>query len=656
MSASRLFWFVIVLLAWVVAPSSAQNTTRGVTTYATTNQNFANPERGFYHQDAPMWRGTQTTSQSVASLRALRDEGISTVRWYFLIDEFVTSNLSSSALDFIGAQFNNAREAGVKVIPRFAYNFPEGGTFPYQEPDASLAQIQAHLTQLTPILTTHSDVIAFMEIGFVGAWGEWHSSTSGHVTDGQITDSARAIVSALMAALPSDRMVAMRYAPYKQQLYGDAPLAPEQAFNGSPQARMGAHNDCFLASYTDWGTYPSDPEARKAVRQYLSRDNRFVPQGGETCNDNAEAQPYIGCTNALADLARLRFSSLNIDYKVEVLDGWRAGGCFNPIARRLGYRLSLVQSAIPSQAAAGEVMNLSLVVQNTGFASPYNPRGFEIVLRAHANGQLYRPALAETPDPRRWLPDLGAFTLNLSLTLPVDLPGGSYDVLLNLPDPEPTLYGRPEYSIRLANVGTWEADTGFNDLLVDVTVEGQTTGITSDLLTNGGFESGLTGWTVRRPPTTPADDKVVCAGATAQGVCSFRFRGRPGENTRLVQPAALDGVTLVPSDTLTVRLAYATRSASTNLRVRVIATPVGGAPVTAVLLTPPNFAATSAGADLIYDLRSADVPPTLYAAPLQSLVVQVHHRAQTGKLWVDDVRLLHTTGAPRTPPGVLPLP
>jgi hypothetical protein len=41
---------------------------------------------------------------------------------------------------------------------------------------------------------------------------------------------------------------------------------------------------------------------------------------------------------------------------------------------------------------------------------------------------------------------------------------GNYAVLLNLPDPMPTLRARPEYAIQLANANTWEASTGFNNL------------------------------------------------------------------------------------------------------------------------------------------------------------------------------------------------
>jgi hypothetical protein len=47
---------------------------------------------------------------------------------------------------------------------------------------------------------------------------------------------------------------------------------------------------------------------------------------------------------------------------------------------------------------------------------------------------------------------------------------GRYDVLRSLPDPEPTLRGRPEYSIRLANTETWETGSGYSNLKAQVRV------------------------------------------------------------------------------------------------------------------------------------------------------------------------------------------
>ncbi len=108
-----------------------------IVTYAASDENFPNPERGFYHQDTPLWMGTERYPQETQNLQAMRNEGISLVRWYFLIDEYRDRVLDAEILSFIEGQFVAARAAGLKVIPRFAYNFPQGGEYPYQEPRTS---------------------------------------------------------------------------------------------------------------------------------------------------------------------------------------------------------------------------------------------------------------------------------------------------------------------------------------------------------------------------------------------------------------------------------------------------------------------------------------------------------------------------------------
>lgn len=471
-----LFLFIAVIVSSVDLTARAQRFPESiqavqVMTYIPSDEVFPNPERGFYAQDMPLWINKQRSPQSVEDLRALRDEGISLVRWYFLIDEFRSKALSASVLSYIDSQFDVAREAGVKVIPRFAYNFPMGGEYPFTDPDAPLSRVLSHIDQLKPVLRGNADVIAFMELGFVGAWGEWHSSTHKLVNDNKgINSASRQIVARILNTLPKNRMVAMRYTPYKQQLYGDKPIYKSQAFNRTMKTRMGAHNDCFLASATDFGTYPEDPPERHALRLYLNKDNRFVPQGGETCNADAEAQPYISCGNALTDVGFIRFSALNRDYHPDVLQGWKDGGCYDEIARRLGYRFRLIEAEMPTEVTIGDELPINITLINDGVTSPYNRRKLQIILRSLADGETYPLRMTFAPDPRRWLPDDGELDITIKGAVRPTMPVGEYEVLLNLPDPTNKLKMRPEYSIRLANTDVWEPDTGYNNLLMTVFV------------------------------------------------------------------------------------------------------------------------------------------------------------------------------------------
>ena len=384
-------------------------------------------------------------------------------------------------MDGIAADLSAVREAGIKIIPRFSYNFPCAGslepcTTDVSDPrvfDAPLNRVLEHLDQLAPVLRSGSDIIAFMEMGFVGAWGEWHHSSNLLVNaNSTVNASSAAVVDRVLWALADTRMAVLRYPYNKQELFGPNPLTAEQAFSRTPQSRIGAHNDCFLADNTGGGTYrapvnvPID-ENIQTQRKYLGLDNRFVPQGGETCSAAATATPYIGCSNAEQDLAFFHWSTINIGYQPEVIALWKQQGCFGNIQKRLGYRFRLVSADVPTTATVGGTLSAAFTIMNDGWAAPYNPRAALLVLRHTRTGGVFVWPVAD--DPRRW----GAgetHTVTVSGTVPSDADTGEYQVLLNFPDPEPTLWNRPEYAIRLANDGLWEASSGSNVLPVRVTV------------------------------------------------------------------------------------------------------------------------------------------------------------------------------------------
>ena len=408
--------------------------------YQPTEENFPNPERGFYVQQAYNPEHGQTKPLDPVWLRRAREEGVSLLRMYWVLSEFRDRPLSPVMIDRIRADFATARSSGVKVIGRFAYNFGPTGA-----PDAPFDLVLTHLDQLGPVLRENSDVLAFLEAGFIGTWGEWHDSTNG------LLDHSREIVEKILTVLPPDRMLALRYPRHKTALYGPEPLTAEEAFSGIPKARVGAHNDCFLASRTDWGTWTKNVTAEKA---FYHQDNLFVPQGGETCNFKEDAQPFVGCENALKELAYQHFNTLNSGYHKEVLDSWTTGGCMSEIQRRLGYRFRLIES---SARVAGKEARVSVTLRNEGFGNLYNPRPVVLVLRDHSTGRIVR--VPASTDPRRWMT-----SESTTFRVTAVLPPGEYEILLHLPDAATALRNHPEFAIRFANADVWESKTGMNRL------------------------------------------------------------------------------------------------------------------------------------------------------------------------------------------------
>ena len=405
-------------------------------TYTPTDELFLNPERGL--------SAYKSSAVSVTYANMLRDGGLTVAQRIYSVEAFRTDSLSSIFLSRVHNDLTAAREGGIKLVMRYSYTNDQNGQ------DASLAWIQTHIDQLGPVWAENADAIAYIEAGFIGAWGEWYYSSN----DLANTNDRRAVLYSELAALPDNRMVVVRTPGYKKAIFGtNDPLSPDSAFSLSYRARTGAHNDCFLASSTDYGTY-GDIEADKT---YLNLDNRYLPQGGETCNPSA----YSGCENALIDLARMRWSVLNRDYHPDVIDGWENDGCWDEIQRRLGYRFQLIDAQLQNEVKPGGILETNFTIFNEGFASPYNPRNCELIIRNQSSGIEY--ALLSEADPRWWMAGENA-TISITGGVPAGIPEGNYNLFLHLSDPAPELRYRPEFAIHMANEGIWEDETGYNDL------------------------------------------------------------------------------------------------------------------------------------------------------------------------------------------------
>lgn len=427
-------------------PATPDATVKTVT-YVPTEELFPNPERGFYKQL------NNTVALSETTLRNYRKENLSLILRLYYLKEFRNAPISNEVLAQMNRDMEVFRKSGLKAIVRFAYSEA------IDEPDAPLATILQHLDQLKPVLEQNKDVIAVLQAGFIGAWGEGYYTTNNLNND----QARKAVLDKILEVLPAGRYVQVRTPGYKRNYTGVRnALAPEDAFGDKPVARIGHHNDCFMASADDYGTY-EDVEADK---KYLNTEGLYVPMGGETCPPDG-VDP-ADCVKAQSEMRNLRWSYLNQDYYRGVNDNWAVQGCMDNIVREMGYRLTLQKGEYSEKHAPGSELSVTLRIQNSGYAPLFNPRKVELVLKSSDGKSVYTAVLPD--DPRTWQPYTTA-VVDVKAALPVELAPGDYKLYLFLPDPESTLHDRPEYAVRLANQNCWDETTGYNDLGVTVRVD-----------------------------------------------------------------------------------------------------------------------------------------------------------------------------------------
>ncbi len=400
--------------------------------FTSTTADFPNPERGFYG-----WSGADfVTAYDAGSVKATSDAGQRLVLALVQLDNFRSADLNAQWLGELNSSFSKVRAAGMKVMVAFSYDFSAGGK------DASAAQIKRHLEQLKPVLAANADVIPYMRAGFIGAWGEWHSSKAGNScgynapadVSCERADANRVIVrDALLANVPSTTQIGFRYPPDLQKWYP----SPKQ------QTRAGMHNDCFLSGPTDTGTY--DSAGSRPYARALSEDTAF---GGETCDD-AGKPARDTCADILSEGAQYHVAWLNINYGPSFIRAWRAGGCFDEVSRSIGYRLQLDGITHALQAAVGGTLTASVDLRNVGWARIFSNRPLIATLKHKTSGATLTAAAGNL---RELTPQATASTrLDINVAIPASAPLGDYDIFLSAPDVFASVVNDARFAVRFAN-------------------------------------------------------------------------------------------------------------------------------------------------------------------------------------------------------------
>ncbi|MBR1705411.1 MAG: DUF4874 domain-containing protein [Bacteroidales bacterium] len=426
--------------------------------------NFPNPERGPYNPVSYAYQnGAIPGLQSVSSMARTRESGCSLMFSLFYLCDFLDSPISDAVLEHIAQHLANVREAGCKTIFRAAYSwYWNASNKTQQEPDAPM--ILRHIGQLKPIFEEFADIIYVVQMGFVGTYGEF-----AYTTNVNTTEEKTAIIKAVLDAVPTRRNVAVRTPTIMREALDYAmgtpfklrdTLTAATAFDGSYKSRLGCFNDCAFVNNNDGGTYGDNVD--RTLWRVMSR---YVTLGGESCYQGSNT--YCECIPSYTNLRTFHWSYLSNHH--DIIKIWKSMGCYDDASARVGYRYVLNGAAFEGDFAAGEDLIVRLCLANYGYASLINAHDLEFIVApadAPAAGTTYKSAT----DPRIWQGS-HYYTHTERFILPEDLVRGrKYNLYVRIADAEPTLHDRPEYCIRFADKGIWNAEIGAN-LITTFTAE-----------------------------------------------------------------------------------------------------------------------------------------------------------------------------------------
>ncbi|HWS87330.1 MAG TPA: DUF4832 domain-containing protein [Pyrinomonadaceae bacterium] len=475
---------LVLLLAGTVAPPAA-STRAGdpppvkratVNDYAPLDDpHLPNPERGIYYE----WVNADDPHTLVARWLRLDGHCNKNLVWKGHADPDTSKVLKDYASELLGD-----RKAGRKVIfrPRYDTAKDEPNGCKRFEADTE-ARMRGHVDAVAAMLADFKDVVAFVQAGYLGRWGEWNWSGYKPATSPTLADpeKRRAFLAYVIKAYRGrgiDRHVGARRPVFAKQVSDQHPeMGP----------LVGYYNDCFMTNESDENTYknfegeqhPSNFATVAEAIGWVKRASADVPFGGETCP--VGKRRYLNCVNMVggqSEPAGLHMTYLNGGWAKDAKPAWQGGGCYGEIKSRLGYRFEVVSVDYPAQAAAGAPVTIGVRVRNTGWARMHNPRRAYVILKgANAKLAVGEPlagytALAATHTGRAlvrdWLPgEEAVFEQTFAA------PPGTWEVGVMLPDPE-----RPDvtaYAVRFASTHKgsplYDPATGVNKLGVTLVVK-----------------------------------------------------------------------------------------------------------------------------------------------------------------------------------------
>lgn len=416
-----------------------------------------NPDRGFYKLvQIELNKGKEDFNSFKGEIKniAKEDTDVSLISFQLNLKQYVASNLdlTDNKIEEINQYFSIMRENGYQVIFRVVYD-SKGDKNP--EPD--FQTILRHIEQLKSVYEKNEDIIFVVEAGYLGSYGEWH--------DGKYDkdkEKRNQVVNKLLKCIPESIQISLRKPSFIEDYIGNNQTVKKiNAFSNDEIARLGLHNDGYLASETDLGTY--NKSEREESLLWQGKQTLYTLFGGECQNKDSI---YTNLNNAIVDMEKRHCTYMNKTYDREVKEKWKkeiytnknsvyqGENGYKYIENHLGYRLVIRDV---DMICTKRKINIGINIENVGFGNIIRKKQLGFFLK-NENNQYY---IESDIDIRKQLNEK-MYELTIAEELPKNVKIGEYEVYLKIEEPYESLKNNNYYSIKLANNNVWNENLGAN--------------------------------------------------------------------------------------------------------------------------------------------------------------------------------------------------
>jgi len=267
--------------------------------------------------------------------------------------------------------------------------------------------------------------IAFLQIGSLGHWGEWHTWPEG-TGDFPPYSIAAQYIEHYHNAFPNKLLLIRRPVQYNSQEFSLG-VYNDVIGNDSPGS-----TPMWLAMISDGYTSEWDG----ATHLPLTPDWwHRAPSGGELATHPDGVEYWLEGDNFSITLQHImngHTSWVGPSCPVKIPDSERYQAEIDQMLKTMGYRFIITQVQYPTTAKAGTVLPIICTIENQGIAPIYYNWPLEISI-INNKGHIAYTQIMSHIDIRKWLP--GEREEKIHIVLPSYLASGQYSFAFALLDP-----------------------------------------------------------------------------------------------------------------------------------------------------------------------------------------------------------------------------
>lgn len=266
------------------------------------------------------------------------------------------------------------------------------------------------------------DFIAFIQLGSLGHWGEWHVRSDSTIRP-----------------LPEEA-ICDQYVQHYLTAFPNTHLLMRRPFNIAAREGLGLYNDMTAdlkatQTWLEWITQGGDYSQTGELNALspMPEGWQLAPIGGEQTGSMSDEEvygQYLDQTIALLKASHTTFIGPGGPYNIPPSSSLQPG--INRVLAAIGYRLAISKAHLPKWVWWGRHVSLRMDLSNTGIAPFYYEWPLAVIVLDEAGRQV--EVIRLEADIRQALPGK---PLHIRARLPIDeLPDGIFTIAAAILDPQ----------------------------------------------------------------------------------------------------------------------------------------------------------------------------------------------------------------------------